>query len=70
VVIEAKKGFAFTSTGKMVRLPDMDGFFCPREAMPDEIVEAKIDGRCPRCDRHGDFGEEGLCMNPKCGFSY
>ncbi len=36
---------------------------------PAEIIEAKLDGQCPRC---GDFidcdGFSGLCHG--CGFSY
>jgi len=38
---------------------------------PDEIVEAKTDGICPRCGAELDIcNEGGLCTNQKCGFSF
>ena len=32
-----------------------------------EIIEAQIDGRCPRCSRRGEFNGAGWC---RCGFAY
>lgn len=49
---------------KLVRLPRG-----VEQATPDEIVEAKMDGVCPRCDHNGDFFADGGLCN-RCGFSY
>ena len=36
-------------------------------AGPDEICMAKMDKRCPRCNRPGEFDDGGYCF---CGFAY
>ena len=53
---------------RTVTAGDLSRAYDPDAAMPDEIVEAKLDGICPRCEAKGDFGDEGLCL--KCGFAY
>lgn len=53
--------------GRAVNVANWASAYDPDQPTPAEIVEAKLDGVCPRCARPGDFGDEGYCV---CGFAY
>ena len=69
MVLKARVAGLEGTPGRAVKVGNWADVYDPQQALPDEIVMAKLDGLCPRCESRGQFAEEsGLC--PKCGFAY
>ena len=45
--------------GFVMKLPDWEQAYDAHQVRPEEITQARIDGRCPRCGRPIDVSEVG-----------